>query len=227
MPDKQTPAVPVRPTNRLLRLAGPLLLITILTAASLYAFSGFGNRMRGDSAGAASCSAAKTLAKALSPLTTGEIAALKVEETPRPMPQLSFQTAKGESVSLEKWRGRTVLLNLWATWCAPCRAEMPALDALQAALGGPDFEVVAVNIDTRNPEKPRAFLEEIRIAKLGFYADPSARIFQDLKAAGLAFGMPTTVLIDQNGCILASLAGPAEWASPEALAFIKAALRRG
>ena len=84
---------------------------------------------------------------------------------------------------------------------------------------------MAVNIDTRNFEKPKAFLDEIKVARLGYYADPSAKIFQDLKAAGRAFGMPTTLLIDANGCELAYLAGPAEWASPEALAFVRAALK--
>jgi thiol-disulfide isomerase/thioredoxin len=119
-----------------------------------------------------------------------------------------------------------VLLNLWATWCVPCRKEMPALDALQARLGGPDFEVVAVNIDTRDPEKPRSWLKETGVTGLAYYADASAKIFQDLKAAGRAFGMPTTILIDPQGCELATLAGPAEWASEDALAFIGAALKR-
>ncbi len=85
-----------------------------------------------------------------------------------------------------------MLLNLWATWCVPCRKEMPALDALQQRLGGPDFEVVAINIDTRDPDKPKAWLKEVGIEKLAYYADPDAKTFQDLKAIGRAFGMPTT-----------------------------------
>jgi thiol-disulfide isomerase/thioredoxin len=103
---------------------------------------------------------------------------------------------------------------------------MPALDRLQAQMGGADFEVVAVNIDTRNFDKPKQFLNEIKVEKLAYFSDPAARIFQDLKAAGRAFGMPTTVLIDAQGCELAWLAGPAEWAGPDALAFIAAALGR-
>ncbi len=124
------------------------------------------------------------------------------------------------------WRGRTVLLNLWATWCVPCRKEMPALDALQGKLGGPDFEVVTVNIDTRDPDKPKAWLKDIGIDKLSYYADSNAKVFQDLKAIGKAFGMPTTLLVDPNGCELATLAGPAEWASDDAVKLVTAALKR-
>ena len=117
-----------------------------------------------------------------------------------------------------------MLLNLWATWCVPCRKEMPTLDALQQRLGGPDFEVVAVNIDTRDPDKPKAWLKEIGISKLAYYADPTAKTFQDLKAIGRAFGMPTTLLIDRQGCEIGTIAGPAEWASDDAVKLIQAAL---
>jgi hypothetical protein len=101
---------------------------------------------------------------------------------------------------------------------------MPALDALQTRLGGDAFEVVAVNIDTRNLDKPKTWLREVGIGKLGYYADSSAKVFQDLKALGKAFGMPTTLLIDRNGCELGTLAGPAEWASEDAVRLIEAAL---
>jgi hypothetical protein len=82
---------------------------------------------------------------------------------------------------------------------------------------------VAVNIDTRNPDKPKTWLQEVGITKLGYYADPSAKVFQDLKAIGKAFGMPTTLLIDPQGCELGALAGPAEWASDDAVKLIEAA----
>jgi tRNA/tmRNA/rRNA uracil-C5-methylase (TrmA/RlmC/RlmD family) len=103
---------------------------------------------------------------------------------------------------------------------------MPALDALQAKLGSPEFEVVAVNIDTRDVEKPKKWLKEAGITRLGYHADPSAKVFQDLKAAGKAFGMPTTLLVDPAGCEIASLAGPAEWASEDAIKLVQAALGR-
>jgi thiol-disulfide isomerase/thioredoxin len=140
------------------------------------------------------------------------------------MPALAFQDAEGKPLTLEHWRGHTVLLNLWATWCVPCRKEMPALDALEQRLGGPKFEVVAVNIDTRDAEKPRAWLKEVGVQKLAFYADPTARTFQDLKSIGRAFGMPTTLLIDGQGCEIGTIAGPAEWASEDAIKLINAAL---
>jgi thiol-disulfide isomerase/thioredoxin len=125
---------------------------------------------------------------------------------------------------MEDWRGRTVLLNLWATWCVPCRKEMPSLDALEGKLGGPTFDVIAVNIDTRNLEKPKAWLNEVGVTRLSYYSDSNAKIFQDLRAVGRAFGMPTTMLIDPEGCELGTIAGPAEWASDDALKLIQAAI---
>ena len=139
---------------------------------------------------------------------------------------LAFQDAGGQADTLADWRGRTVLVNLWATWCVPCRKEMPALDALQGKLGGPQFEVVAVNIDTRNLDKPKTWLQDVGVSELAYYADPSAKVFQDLKVVGKAIGMPTTLLIDPNGCEIGSLAGPAEWASDDGVKLITAALQR-
>jgi thiol-disulfide isomerase/thioredoxin len=142
------------------------------------------------------------------------------------MPALSFHGPDGKAQTLADFRGRTVLLNLWATWCAPCRKEMPGLDQLQAEMGGRDFEVVAINIDTRNLERPRAWLAEHNIGRLAYYADPEAKVFQDLKRAGQAVGMPTTILVDAHGCNLGVLHGAAEWASPDARRLISAALGR-
>jgi thiol-disulfide isomerase/thioredoxin len=172
----------------------------------------------------AACRPAAELAKRLAPLARGEVAAVGIAAEPKPLPELAFMDARGKTRTLADFRGRTVLLNLWATWCVPCRKEMPALDALQAKLGDETFEVVAVNIDTRNLDKPKAWLEEAGIRKLGYYADSSAKVFQDLKAVGKAFGMPTTLLIDPQGCELGALAGPAEWASEDAIKLISAAL---
>jgi thiol-disulfide isomerase/thioredoxin len=170
------------------------------------------------------CPAAVETVQRLAPLSRGEVAAVAVASDPRPVPDLAFRDASGGDRTLSEWRGRTVLFNLWATWCVPCRREMPALDALQGRLGGPNFEVVAVNIDTRNLEKPKTWLKEMNIDRLSYYADPSAKTFQDLKAVGKALGMPTTLLIDPNGCELGTLAGPAEWASDDAIKLVEAAL---
>jgi thiol-disulfide isomerase/thioredoxin len=170
------------------------------------------------------CRPAVVLAKKVAPFARGEVAAVNVAQSPLKLPDLAFSDADGKPLTLAHWRGRTVLLNLWATWCVPCRKEMPTLDALEGRLGGAKFQVVAINIDTRNPDRPKAFLKEIGISKLAYYADPDAKTFQDLKAIGRAFGMPTTLLVDPQGCEIGTIAGPAEWASDDAVKLIKAAL---
>jgi thiol-disulfide isomerase/thioredoxin len=171
------------------------------------------------------CAQAAGVVQRLAPLARGEVAAFAVADPSRRLPDLAFRDGTGAERHLADWRGRTVLLNLWATWCVPCRKEMPALEALESKLGGPGFEVVAVNIDTRDPDKPRAWLKEVGINRLAYYADPSARIFQDLKTVGRASGMPTTLLVDPAGCELGTVAGPAEWASDDAVALITTALK--
>jgi thiol-disulfide isomerase/thioredoxin len=173
----------------------------------------------------AECQPAVERARAAAPFARGEVAAVNVAKSPLMLPALSFKDARGQDKSLADFRGRVVLLNLWATWCVPCRKEMPALDALEQKLGGPDFQVVAVNIDTNSPEKPKAFLKEIGVSKLNYYADPSAKTFQELKAIGRAFGMPTTLLVDPKGCEIGTIAGPAEWASDDAVKLIEAAVK--
>lgn len=204
-----------------------LLLIAAASVAGLAAVAavyGFGGLAR--NADEAACRGALDTARRIAPLVRGEIAALALADAPRRVPPLAFKGPDGAERTLADWRGRAVLLNLWATWCVPCRKEMPALDALQQELGGPPFEVVAVNIDTRNLEKPGAWLKEVGVTRLAYYSDPSAKVFQDLKLAGKAFGMPTTLLVDPSGCEIAALAGPAEWASADALALLRAAMAR-
>lgn len=203
--------------------------VTLIAIAALAAGVGLAavygmDRWRGNPAENASCTGARATAQRIAPLARGEVAAVAVAKDPRTLPDLAFRDASGQSRTLSDWRGRTVLLNLWATWCAPCRVEMPALDALQDKLGSPQFEVVAVNIDTRDIDRPKTWLRENKVERLAFYADPSAKVFQDLKAIGKAFGMPTTLLIDPAGCEIATLAGPAEWASDDALKLVEAAL---
>ena len=188
--------------------------------AGVYGFSTLTRNAGGDPA----CRTAVELAKKIAPFARGEVAAVNVAKSPLKIPDLAFTDAAGKALSLADFRGRTVLLNLWATWCVPCRKEMPTLDALQGKLGGPRFEVVAVNIDTRDPDKPKEFLKDIGVRELAYYADPSAKAFQDLKSIGRAFGMPTTLLVDPHGCEIGTIAGPAEWASKDAVQLIEAAL---
>jgi thiol-disulfide isomerase/thioredoxin len=188
--------------------------------AAVYGISAFiGNR-----AGDAQCRPAVETAGRIAPLARGEVAGVVAASRPLLIPDLAFRDGSGAERHLAQWRGRTVLLNLWATWCIPCRKEMPALDALQAKLGSPQFEVVSINIDTRDADKPRAWLKEVGITRLGYYADSGAKVFQDLKLVGRAIGMPTTILLNPQGCEIGTIAGPAEWASEDAVKLVRAAL---
>jgi thiol-disulfide isomerase/thioredoxin len=178
----------------------------------------------GKSAVDPACRPTIATAERMAPFARGEVAAMTAARRPIRLPDLTFRDGAGTERRLSDWQGRTVLFNLWATWCVPCRKEMPALDELQAKLGGRDFEVVAVNIDTRDPDKPRAWLKEVGIERLAYYTDTSAKVFQELKQVGKAWGMPTTVLVDGAGCEIGTLAGPAEWASDDAIKLVNAAL---
>jgi thiol-disulfide isomerase/thioredoxin len=156
----------------------------------------------------------------LAGLNKGAMAALLIRPKPLDLPDFTFADAGGKPKSLADFKGKVVLLNIWATWCVPCREEMPALDKLQTKLGGEDFAVLAVNIDKGGAEKAAGFLKETGATNLALYTDPSGKLFSVLKAVG----MPTTLLIDREGGEIARLVGPADWASPEAVAIIEAAI---
>jgi thiol-disulfide isomerase/thioredoxin len=153
-------------------------------------------------------------------LNKGAMAAFLGRPKPQELPEISIAQTDGVTKPFRDWRGKVVLLNIWATWCHPCREEMPTLDQLEAALGGSDFEVVAVNIDKGGTEKAKAFLQETGVTHLALYTDPTGKLFSALKAVG----MPTTLLINREGCEIGRLVGPADWDSPEALILIKAAI---
>jgi thiol-disulfide isomerase/thioredoxin len=170
----------------------------------------------------AACPGAASMAARLKPLVHGEIAAFTIAAEPGPVPELSFDTPEGTKASLADFKGRTVLLNLWATWCVPCRQEMPALDRLQGLRGSKDFAVVAVNIDTTRLDRPRAFLNEIGVKNLKLYTDRTAAAFQALKQEGKVLGLPATILVGKDGCEIGTMAGPAQWDSEDALALLNA-----
>jgi thiol-disulfide isomerase/thioredoxin len=210
------------------RKIGRLRLISVVAAVVILAVLAgvYGiDHLRSNPADAA-CQPAVQTAERIAPLVQGQVAALTVAQTPFRVPDLSFKDAEGRDRTLADWRGRTVLLNLWATWCVPCRTEMPALDALEGDLGGPHFQVVAVNIDTRDSQKPLAFLKDIGVKRLAYYSDQSARVYEDLKTAGKAFGMPTTLIVDPSGCEIGDMAGPAVWSSPDGIKLVSAAINR-
>ena len=159
---------------------------------------------------------------ALSPEPRGDSATMALHDTPRPLPELQFEDGNGKPVTLADFRGKVVLLNIWATWCTPCRREMPTLDRLQARLGGPDFEVVALSIDRAGIEVVTKFYAEIGVRHLAKYIDESSKAAPQLNAVGL----PTTLLIDRGGREIGRRVGPAEWDTPEMVAFFRQHLSR-
>jgi len=219
MPDQPSPRLAA--TRRIPIAVGAVLVGGLIGFAGIYGLGGLKRGSGGDS----TCAGAVELARKIGPLAHGEVAALTMATSPLMLPDLAFEDTDGKPRKLSEWRGKTVLVNLWATWCVPCRKEMPALDSLQNKLGGKDFEVGAINIDTRDPEKPKNFLKDANLTRLAYFTDTKAKVFQDLKNIGKALGMPTSVLIDGQGCEIANLAGPAEWASDDAIALIKAAVK--
>lgn len=168
------------------------------------------------------CAAAAPRAAALKPFATGDLAALLPADTPSDLSDLVLRAPHDGERRLTDFAGQTLVLNMWATWCVPCRTEMPHLQALQEKRGGPDFSVVALNVDVGGPDKPTRFLSDIGATSLIDLRDPEMRAFNDLKSRGLVLGLPTTFVVDGNGCALASLAGPAKWDSPAALALVDA-----
>jgi thiol-disulfide isomerase/thioredoxin len=208
---------------------------TIFIAASLAAIAGFGtvylsfapsdngrfaSSIKQGEGGAAAPAGEKVGQGPFAGLNKGAMAAFLARPKPLDLAEVSFVDGEGAAKSLGDWRGKVVLLNIWATWCVPCREEMATLDKLQAELGGKDFQVVAVNIDRGGGDKPKSFLAETGATHLSLYTDPSGKLFGKLKAVG----MPTTLLIDREGHEIGRLVGPADWDSPEALALIKAAI---
>jgi thiol-disulfide isomerase/thioredoxin len=143
--------------------------------------------------------------------------AFSMHAAPRPLPEIRFEDGEGKAMSLADFRGSVVLLNIWATWCAPCRREMPTLDRLQATLGGPDFQVVALSIDRQGLPAVQEFYDELGLETLAIYIDESGEAQRALSVLGL----PTTLLLDREGSEIGRLLGPAEWDSPEMVAFFR------
>lgn len=160
------------------------------------------------------------------PLTASTLAksgdAFIIHEAPQPMPTLSFTDGDGNELSLAAFRGRTILLNIWATWCLPCREEMPALERLEAKLSGPEFQVVPLSLDRGGLPKVKSFYEEIGLKALGLYVDTTSKASYALGAVGI----PTTLLINPDGLEVGRLVGPAEWDSPELTEIIQQQLQR-
>ena len=138
------------------------------------------------------------------------------------LPDVAFTDGEGRDRNLGEWRGKVVLVNLWATWCAPCKVEMPGLDRLQAKLGGADFAVLPISLDRTGPEKPRQFLAANGLKNLDLFLDRGSTLMQTLRVPGL----PLSILVDRQGREIARLAGSAEWDSAEAETMIRAAIAK-
>lgn len=212
------------PAGKLIAIAG--LAGLLAGGAAIYVKESLSGNATGAVASAdpAACAAAAARAEAITPFSKGQVAAMRTVDEHRPLPDLVFNGPDGQKKTIAGFAGKTLLVNLWATWCVPCREEMPALNALQRDLGSDRFEVVAINIDTGDDEKPKTFLDETKVHDLAFYRDASMGVFNTLKKEGLAFGLPVTLLMDDKGCLVSAMNGPAAWDSEDAKALINAAL---
>jgi thiol-disulfide isomerase/thioredoxin len=209
--------------------------IEVLWAAALAAVVGFAavyvtfgrsdNAVRPTAETPSTISSGKQLALPSGPgsnaLSQGHMAAFVFKKEPETLPDVRFQDANGAEKTLADWRGKVVLVNLWATWCAPCRKEMPALDRLQRELGSSKFEVVAISVDRTGLAGARKFLDETNVQNLALYADPTTKLSSALKAVGL----PITLLLDTEGREIGRLVGPAEWDSEDAKRLIRAVMK--
>ncbi len=133
------------------------------------------------------------------------------------MPEVTFLDARDQEQRLADFRGRVVVLNLWATWCVPCRREMPSLDRLQAKVDKADLAVLAVSLDRGDSDKIVTFYKELGITNLALLRDPTAGVGRSLKAPGL----PTTLVIDRQGAEVGRVLGDAEWDQGEAFALLE------
>lgn len=153
---------------------------------------------------------------------TGEMADFEYAFPPRPAPQASF-VANGENLFVSSFKGKVVLVNFWATWCAPCLKELPSLDALQGEFDGSQFEVVAIAADPKGPAVAEEFLEKLEIKNLNLYADPRLRLASSIGGANV---LPVSILYGPDSMEIGRLVGEADWTSPEAKALIESAIVR-
>jgi thiol-disulfide isomerase/thioredoxin len=140
---------------------------------------------------------------------------------PRPVPDFAFTDKAGQSLSIAGFRGQVVLLNIWATWCAPCVKEMPALDRLQAKLAADRAVVIALSIDRGGLEAVLPFYERMGLTHLGIFLDPPSKSWPAFRIKAL----PATILIDPEGREVGRIEGAVEWDAPEAVALIRSYTR--
>lgn len=173
---------------------------------------------------AAPCAPQTAAAQKLDAAATGQLAGLNGTGTGRGYAAMAFTDAAGKPVTLKDFAGKTLLVNFWASWCIPCRAEMPALDKLAAAENGPDFMVLPINLDlgAGGLDKARKFLADNGWTNLPLYADSTMDAFKQLQVTAVATGLPSSLLLDKKGCEIGVLQGPAVWDSPDGTKVIRA-----
>jgi thiol-disulfide isomerase/thioredoxin len=216
MTTEQAPAKPRNPKSWWIA-AGTLAVAGVAITATLWLSNG-------GSSTASGCAPLPEAAAAIDKVAVGALAAVQPTGKGRSYADLAFEDANGKPMTLKDFGGKTLLVNFWASWCIPCRAEMPALDALAKKFNGPDFMVLPVNLDIGDagPDKARAFLKEAGITDLPLFADPTLKALDRLKEGAVALGLPTTLLLDRKACEVGVLQGPAKWDSPDGENVIKA-----
>lgn len=197
----------------------PVTLAVAGVAVSIAAWAYLGNAAR-----ATSCPVQTAQAQIIDAAATGQLAALMGTGEGRGYADLAFKDGAGADLTIADFKGKALLVNFWASWCIPCREEMPALDAIATQYNSEKFMVLPINLDigAGGLEKAQAFLDEGQFAQLPLYADSSFAAFERLKREAVAVGLPATLLLDPEGCELAVLQGPAEWHSGDGQAVVEA-----
>lgn len=157
-----------------------------------------------------------TVKAELEAMRSGDLGKLIVNKQSRDRYDKPFTNVAGDEMTYAAFEGKVVLVNFWATWCAPCREEMPSIDRLQATLGGDDFQVAAISVDRRGMGAVTDFFDEISVEHLTPYLDKRGK----LAVTHGVIGLPGTVILDRDGREIARMTGPAEWDSPEAIAIL-------
>jgi thiol-disulfide isomerase/thioredoxin len=157
------------------------------------------------------------------PPIAGSVADFSRIDPSLPAPDDGFTDASGRHLTLADFHGKFLLLNLWATWCGPCVAEMPSLDHLQVALGGSDFLVLPISVDRGGVSEVTGFYDKHRITHLGVYVDTANRLAQHMSVSGI----PTSFLVGRDGRVVGALVGATDWDTPEAFALIAYYLKNG
>ncbi|WP_350334651.1 TlpA disulfide reductase family protein [Coralliovum pocilloporae] len=190
-----------------------LLSAALAAAISLTALPAFTNPAKADLAAEA--------IERVKALRQGEMSRLLFHKKAKAAIKVPFQDRDGNPTTVDAFKGKVVVLNFWATWCPPCRHEMPSLDRLQAKLGGDDFKVLPVSLDRQGLEKVDAFFSQIKAENLPVYLDENNKF----AVANRAIGLPMTLILDRQGREIGRLAGPAEWDSADAVSVLSAVVK--